>query len=294
MDDLNFTIPVAKPSYDTKVALKYFKASGSAQSVAAGKTIFVENEKSNPLFLQRDKMYFLVEGEVDLTVSKSHVGVVRNGELFGEMALITGMPRTATATAKTDCRLYTLTNSQLQSALSTAPEFGLLLMSIMIARLRDTVARLKAAGTLSGDAVLNDAEIFDKKLLDKLVDELGSNARMPYPAKKVIMEEGQTGVLMYVVLEGAVAITVQNSVVGRIERGGMFGEMALITRAERVASAIAETDSVLWRSAAMCFSTWSAPIPSLRYLCSARWGTAPGSWLRCGSNPRKPGNKAGP
>jgi CRP-like cAMP-binding protein len=33
--------------------------------------------------------------------------------------------------------------------------------------------------------------------------------------------------------------------VARIEQGGMFGEMALITRAERVASAIAKTDCML-------------------------------------------------
>jgi hypothetical protein len=93
MDDLNFTIPPAKPSYDTKVALKYFKASGSTMSAAAGQTIFIENEKSNPLFLQRDKMYFLVEGEVDLTVNKTNVCVIRSGDLFGEMGLITRMPR---------------------------------------------------------------------------------------------------------------------------------------------------------------------------------------------------------
>ncbi len=245
MDDLNFLIPPAKPSYDTKVALKYFKASGSALEVGAGQTIFVENEKSNVLLLQRDKMYFLVEGEVDLTVNKGHVGVIRKGELFGEMALITKMPRTATATAKTDCRLYTLDSSQLQTALSTAPEFGLLLMSIMITRLRDTITSLNTGGTLASNEELKDSAVFDKKLLDKLVEELDDSARMRYAAKKIIVQEGQSGVLMYVVLEGTVEIVVHNNVVGTIAQGGMFGEMALITRAERVASAIAKTDCVL-------------------------------------------------
>jgi len=245
MDDLDFLVPPAKPSYDTGVALKYFKASGSAMDVKAGKTIFAENEKSNPLFLQRDKMYFLVEGEVALTVNKRPVGVVRSGEIFGEMALISKMPRTATAMAKTDCRLYTLDSGQLHAALSTAPEFGLLLMSIMITRLRDSIASLNAGGALAGHEALRDSEIFDKKMLDKLVDELDDSARIRYPADKVIMQEGQTGVLMYVVLQGTVEIAVQNRVVGKIERGGMFGEMALITRGERVASAVAKTDCVL-------------------------------------------------
>ncbi len=245
MDKLNFTIPPAKPGYDTKVALKYFQASGSTMDVVAGKTIFAENKRSNPLFLQRDKMYFLLEGEVDLTVNKASVGVVRSGEIFGEMALISKMPRTATAKAKTNCRLCTLTNTQLYTALSTAPEFGLLLMSIMIMRLRDTIALLNANGAPSGNAALKDIEVFDRKLLDKLVDELDASARIRYPAGKVIMQEGQTGVLMYVVLQGTVEIAVHNNVVGRIARGGMFGEMALIARTERVASAIAKTDCVL-------------------------------------------------
>lgn len=245
MEDLNFTIPPAKPTYDTKVALKYFKASGSTLSVAAGEIIFLEKEKSSLLFLQRDRMYFLQEGEVDLTVNKTLVCTLRNGELFGEMGLITRMPRTATATAKTDCRLYTLTGSQLNSALSTAPEFGLLLMSIMITRLRNTIAFLKEHGSLASHEELEDAEVFDKKLLDKLVAELDDSARIRYAAGKVIIQEGQSGVFMYVVLEGAVDVAVQNNIVGRIERGGIFGEMALITREERVASAIALTDCEL-------------------------------------------------
>lgn len=245
MEDLNFTLPPAKPSYDTKVALKYFRASGTPMTAAAGQTLFAENEKSNPLFLQRDRMYFLVEGEVDLTVNRKNVCVIRSGDIFGEMALITRMPRTATATAKSDCRLYTLDSGQLQISLGTAPEFGLLLMSIMITRLRDTISYLKDNGSLPSDEALKDTGIFDRKMLEKLADELDDSARIRYPAKKVIVEEGQAGVLMYVVLEGSVEIIVQNSVVGRIERGGMFGEMALITRAERLASAVAETDCEL-------------------------------------------------
>ncbi len=243
--DLNFTIPPSKPDYDAKLALRSFESAGDAKNVAAGQTIFAENEKSNPFFLQRDKMYLLLDGEVELTVNKGRVGAVRKGEIFGEMALITRMPRTATATAKTDCRLITLDKDQLQTALRTAPEFGLLLMSIMITRLRETIAQLGKNGARSSDEVLKDSAVFDKKLLQQLVDELDDSARIRYAAGKVIMQEGQTGVLMYVVLEGDVEIAIRNSIVGRIGPGGMFGEMALITRAERVASAIARTDCML-------------------------------------------------
>lgn len=245
MSDFDFTIPPTKSNYDAKVALKSFESAGDTKSVAAGQTIFVENAKSNPFFLRRDKMYFLLEGEVGLTAHKAPVGVVREGEIFGEMALITKMPRTATATAKTDCRLITLSKDQLQAALRTAPEFGLLLMSIMITRLRNTLAMLSTSGALSSDEVLKDSAVFDKKLLRQLADELDDSARIHYAAGKIIMQEGHVGVLMYVVLKGTVEIAIHNSVVGRIGPGGMFGEMALITQAERVANAIAKTDCEL-------------------------------------------------
>jgi CRP/FNR family transcriptional regulator, cyclic AMP receptor protein len=245
MSNFDFTIPPSKRNYDAQVALRSFESAGATKNVAAGKTLFVENKRSNPLFLQRDKMYCLLEGEVDLSVNKTRVGAVRKGEIFGEMTLITKMPRTATAKAKTDCRLITLDKDQLQTALRTAPEFGLLLMSIMITRLRDTIARSSASGARAGDEVLKDSALFDKKLLGQLADELDDSARIRYPADKVIMQEGQAGVFMYVVLKGRVEIAIHNSVVGRIGPGGVFGEMALITQAERVASAVAKTDCEL-------------------------------------------------
>ncbi len=245
MNDFDFTIPPSKANYDARLALQSFESAGKMKSVAAGQTVFAENERANPLLLQRDRMYFLLDGLVELSVNQKHVGTVSRGEIFGEMTLITGMPRTATAKAKEGCRLIEMDKGQLQSALQAAPEFGLLLMSIMITRLRDTLARLNAGSELPNNEALKASAIFDRKMLDKLADELGDSARIRYAAGKVIMQEGQAGVLMYVVLEGSVDIAIQNNVVGRIGAGGMFGEMALITRGERVASATARTDCLL-------------------------------------------------
>ena len=50
---------------------------------------------------------------------------------------------------------------------------------------------------------------------------------------------------MYVVAAGRVAITVQDQVVERVIPGGLFGEMALVDRAARAATAVAEVDSRL-------------------------------------------------
>jgi CRP-like cAMP-binding protein len=245
MSNFDLTIPPSRLSYEARAALQFFESAGETKNVAAGKTLFTENTKANALLLQRDLMYCLLDGAVDLSANQSHVGTVQPGEIFGEMTVITGMPRTATATARTDCRVITLNKGQLQAALGAAPEFCLLLMSIMIARLRDSIAELTAQGGLPGDEVLKDSAVFDKKLLGKLVDELDASARIRYAEDKVIMQEGQAGVLMFVVLAGTVEVAIHNNMVGRIGPGGIFGEMALITRSERLASAIAKTDCEL-------------------------------------------------
>lgn len=245
MSNFDFTIPPSKSIYDASIALKFFDAAGEIKTVAAGKKLFTENSKASALLLQKDQMYYLLEGAVQLTASNNPVGLVRAGELFGEMTLITGMPRTATAKTMTDCRLITMDKDQLQAALQSSPEFVLLLMGIMVSRLRDTIGEMNAVGEDLSDATLKDSAIFDKKLLDKLVDEFDYSARMRYPAEKVIMQEGQAGVLMYVVLKGTVEIAIHDRTVGRIGPGGIFGEMALVSRAERLASATAMTDCEL-------------------------------------------------
>ncbi|MBI3782423.1 MAG: cyclic nucleotide-binding domain-containing protein [Deltaproteobacteria bacterium] len=63
-----------------------------------------------------------------------------------------------------------------------------------------------------------------------------------YRAGEAIFQEGDPGDLMYVVREGTVNILVHGKVVDRIDSGGLIGEMALIDRRPRSATAIASTE----------------------------------------------------
>ena len=231
--------------YNAAVALEFFNSAGKPESVRQGATIFVEEEKGSRLLLKRDKMYLLLEGEVEMAAKGKPVGAVKAGEIFGEMASISQAPRSATAVAKTACRLIALDDRQFQSALQNKPEFALMLMGIMIGRLRETIGRLNAAKALQGTATWKESRVFDRKLLDGLVRVLGDEAPVRYDRNKAIMQEGQAGVFMYVVLEGRVAISIRGSVVERIGPGGVFGEMALVDQSVRAASAAAETDCAL-------------------------------------------------
>jgi len=258
MDELDFTIPpgkLAQPqpvqpqpaqaNYNPAALLDFFESAGIKENVSAGKVIFSENEKGNALLLQRNKMYLLLAGEVEVSVKGKPVSSIQNGEIFGEMAAISNKPRSATATAKTACSLIAVDDKQLRAELRKKPEFVLILMSIMAGRLRNILARLDDGGTAPVSDEDNKSRVFDKKMLAYLADEVGDSARMRYVQDRVIMQEGQTGALMYVVLEGLVTISMRNSVIEKVGPGGMFGEMALIESTKRLASAVAETDSYL-------------------------------------------------
>jgi len=235
-----------KPIYSPAVALEFFKSAGKPEKVAAGKTVFAEHDKAKPFLFMRDKMYLLLDGEVDLVARGKPIGKVAAGEIFGEMASITHAPRTASAVAKTECRVIGLDDKQFRDGLQKQPAFALMLMSMMIGRLRETIAKLAEQTTLRGDAVMKEAVVFDPKRLAELAEGLSGDDPVYYDRGKTIVEEGQTGLRMYAVLEGRVAVSILGGgVVERLGPGGVFGELALIEQAPRLASVVAETDCQL-------------------------------------------------
>ena len=62
-----------------------------------------------------------------------------------------------------------------------------------------------------------------------------------YAAGETIFLEGEEGRLMYVVLEGAVRLSVTGRTLEKVGTGGVFGEMALIDAGPRSATATALT-----------------------------------------------------
>jgi len=251
MSELDFTKPEkpakppveapAKPSiYDPAMAMEFFGSAGKPETIAQGTTIFTENEKGNRLLLQRDRMYLLLDGEVSLIAKNKAIGRIGKGEIFGEMASISEMPRSATAVAKIPCRVIGLDDSQFQSALRKKPEFALMLMSVMIRRMRDAIGKHNPGGPASAGR-MKESAVFDKSALAILSRAL-SQTTVRYERNKVIVKEGQAGLMMYVVLEGRLAVSIRDKIVEKIGPGGVFGEMALVERTPRLATVISETD----------------------------------------------------
>ena len=88
------------------------------------------------------EMYVVLSGQVELRVGDTLVETVGPGEPFGEMALIDQAPRTATAVAKTGCKLAVIPEKRFLFMVQTTPHFALRLMKAMADRLRKMNARV--------------------------------------------------------------------------------------------------------------------------------------------------------
>src|SRR5688572_2326448 len=239
------TRPAASPVYNAAVAMEFFRAAGKGEQVPAGGVLFAKDDKTSGMFNKGDKMYLLLAGEVNIVVGDKVVGSVKVGEIFGEMATLTRMPRSASAVAKTASSVMSIDGKQFENGLLSKPEFALMLMAIMILRIRSTAAALRAKGALASGDLSKASSVFDKKLMAGLQKLMHDREPVRYSSQQVIMKEGDTGAFMYIVVGGTVAISIQRKVVERVGPGGTFGEMALVDQSPRSATATAETDCEL-------------------------------------------------
>jgi len=232
----------ATSSYNTSIAMEFFRSAGKPRAFAKGKKIFSENQRGIPFLMMPNRMYLLLDGEVGIFARDRPVGTIRPGQIFGEMASIDQGPRTGTALARSACRVISLDDRQMRIALGRYPEFALMLLSVMIGRLRESVGRLAISDAPVARTKWMQPAPLRKDLIADLARVLGSEAHLAYQTGDTIVREGQVGVLMYLVLKGKVAIRLGGKLVETVGPGGIFGEMALVDRTPRLASAVAESD----------------------------------------------------
>ena len=81
-------------------------------------------------------MYTVIEGEVEIIINDTVIETVEPGGILGELALIDNKPRSATAIAKTNCKLVPIDEKRFTFLIQQTPYFSIQVMRIMADRLR--------------------------------------------------------------------------------------------------------------------------------------------------------------
>jgi CRP-like cAMP-binding protein len=120
---------------------------------AAGEAIFHQGASG-------DSLYLVEHGEVGVRVavdgSSAEVATLGPGEVFGEMSLLTGAPRTATCTARTEVRCWVVERAAFETLLAERPQLLEPLSATLAARQAALAAR--QAGLTGGGRVRIDAD----------------------------------------------------------------------------------------------------------------------------------------
>jgi CRP-like cAMP-binding protein len=111
------------------------------QTVKRGTTIFARGDPGTSLFA-------VCSGAVKISAPSpggkdAGLNLITEGAIFGEIAVLDGLPRTADATASTDCSFMVIERRHFISLVHERPEFALKLIEVLCGRLRRTTEQLE-------------------------------------------------------------------------------------------------------------------------------------------------------
>ena len=105
-------------------------------SFRPGQFVFKSGEKSTEIFL-------LVEGEIGIFLPYNETKIpdhkIGVSEIFGEMGLIDGFPRSASVIALEDCTISIITQDSFNNLAQHKPEALMPILKVLAKRLRSTL-----------------------------------------------------------------------------------------------------------------------------------------------------------
>jgi len=117
--------------------VEIFQTTPEPKRFSAGTIIFRAGDAENI-------MYGIVEGEIEISVNGKVLETIKQGDIFGEGALVhSDSKRASTAIAKTDCKLAVMERKNFLFAVQQTPMFAIEIMrsySDRIRRLRQSVS----------------------------------------------------------------------------------------------------------------------------------------------------------
>lgn len=144
-----------------------------------------------------DKMFIIISGTVKVVVTSEEgeekvIASLGGGDYFGEMALLTGEPRSASVITTEPSEMFILNKADFDLIVERFPSITLSMGKIMSQRLRDTLQ--KAAKGSSGKTVQTVKGNLAEK---KLVDVLKFCENNSLNGKVIVKKDGEQGEILY-------------------------------------------------------------------------------------------------
>ena len=193
-----------------------------------------------------DRVFILVVGEVEASsgqdVSKTHIASLKQGELFGEIAALFGMPRVCDISVTRPSVVLEIPSDVLRSIIEARAE----LRDAVMQRFRDRIT----------ETALRAVPLFryiPDTSMQKLVEH---STLLGTPPGSIVIEEGEVGDALYIIVYGH--LRVSHDINGKhlnlalLKPGDFFGEWSLLTGAPRTAtvSALSQAELVCVERAA--------------------------------------------
>ncbi len=181
-----------------------------------------------------DQYYLIQKGKVQVSVRdalghEQAVATLGPNDSFGEIALVKHVPRTATVTALTDGRLFSMDRGDFEALVGF--KVGI---AEKVDRLLENRAFLLGLPLFS-EIAPSQVGILASKLSPKI-----------YPAETDVVREGEIGDAFYLIKKGICQVLVRGhgnepKEVARLKEGDYFGEIALLLSVPRTATVRTET-----------------------------------------------------
>jgi CRP/FNR family transcriptional regulator, cyclic AMP receptor protein len=147
------------------------------RTVSQGSNIFRKGDPGTGLM-------GILAGTVKISVTSADgrdivLNIIREGEIFGEIALLDGHPRTADAVAMTDCELMVMERREFVPFLHGQPDVTLKLMEVLCSRLRRTSNQVRDV------AFLNLSTRLAKTLLRLAADASAPNGKVAITQREI-------------------------------------------------------------------------------------------------------------
>ncbi|MEC0231228.1 Npt1/Npt2 family nucleotide transporter [Paenibacillus alba] len=223
-----------------------------------------------------DSLMLMGDGHASVHRNGQLLGELKRGDCFGEMAILTQGPRTASIRAEEDSLLWRLDSSVFYDMMFDQTSIAVEMMKLLSRRLRSELERGQVADKSESAPKLAEAAVGSELLAAKSTEDLTKDEvllrrilvlqkidlfahlapddflwlaqmvdEVAFAPGETICQAGDFGDTMYGIIEGSIRVHRGSEEYAVLQEGSFFGEMAIIDSGPRSADCTAKEATLL-------------------------------------------------